>query len=169
MSSARLLEGLATARSMQGGQYVKGEGKFLVEITKLFLNDGYKGKFFIAEFSIQESTSALDPVGTTRSWTVSLDGERGRRALGDIKGLIFALTGKDPRDCGQPEDDPALHAEAAKLAMAACDEDYAKKNGVDPSLFVGVPVRLETLHKATQPKPGNPQGGTFTVHRWSPA
>lgn len=159
---------MTNARSMAGGQHLKGEGKFVVLMKKMWVNDGHKGRFFIAEFEVEESSSPSDPVGSTRSWAVPMTGERAAYSFGDIKNLIFALTGREPRDCGSPEEQPALHAEATALVTAACDPAYAKKHGIDSTELIGLSVRLETRSKATKPSPQKPQGGTFTQHLWSP-
>jgi len=155
---------MADAKPMGGGQYIKGEGKFTLTTKKLFVNNGHKGRFFIAEFEVVESTSASDPVGASRSWAVPLTGERAARSFGEIKNLVFALTGKDPRDCGDPSSDPKLHKEATELVMAACDPTFAAKNKIDPTELLGLQVGLETNAKPIKSKPGQ----NFTVHTWSP-
>lgn len=160
--------GMAEAKPMSGGQYFKGEGRFSLETKRMFVNNGHKGKFFIAEFEVKESTSPLDPVGATRSWSVPLEGERVKYSFGDIKNLIFALMGKNPSDVGAPNENPKLHQEATELVAAACDSEYAKKKGVGSEDLIGLPVDLETRFKATKPKPGQAVGGTFTIHTWSP-
>ena len=169
MSVAKYFDGAENARGMGGGQYFKGEGKFRLELKRMFVNEGHKGKFFIAEFSVLDSTSGVDPIGSTRSWAVPLTGERAQYTFGDVKKLVFALTGKEPNDHRDPEDDPKLHAEAVAIVKAAVDPDFAKKNNLDPTLLIGQQVRLETNAKPTRPKPGQTQPGTFTVHTWSPA
>ncbi|WP_146644993.1 hypothetical protein [Labilithrix luteola] len=160
---------MAKAKSQAGGQYVKGEGKFLVTIQRIFVHEGHKGRFFICEFSVDESTSPLDPAGSTRSWSAPLLGERAKYSFGDIKNLIFAVTGHHPKDVADPDLNPELHNEATRLVMAAVDPAYAKKNDLDATILIGEQVQLETNLKATRPKPGQTQGGTFTVHSWSPA
>lgn len=161
--------GMANAKSMSGGQYFKGEGKFLLRTKRMFVNDGHKGKFFIAEFEVLQSTSAQEPVGCTRSWAVPLEGERAKYSFGDVKNLVFAITGQSPKDVGDPSENPKLHQEATQLVMAACDAEYAKKNGIDPTDLIDQEVGLETFLKATKPKAGQTQGGVFTVHAWGPA
>lgn len=156
------------AKAMGGGQYIKGEGKFVLTTKRMFVNDGHKGRFFIAEFEVNESTSDKDPPGATRSWAVPLTGERAKYSFGDIKNLIFALTGYEPKDVGSPDENADLHAQATKIVMAACDPTYAKKVGIDSELLIGQRVGLETTSKQTRPKPGQAAGGTFTVHTWSP-
>jgi hypothetical protein len=167
---------MATAKQMASGQHFKGEGAFVLRTKAMKVNDGHKGRFFVAEFEILASSSAQDPVGTTRSWAVPLTGERAQYSFGDIKGLVFALCGTNPKDVPQPEVDPAAHVEATQLVMAACDAEYAATKGIDTSLLVGQTVCLTTFYKATKPKPvAQPDGtfkmvaGTFTVHQWTPA
>lgn len=160
--------GMTNAKAMGGGQYFKGAGKFKLRSKRMFTNDGHRGKFYIAEFEVLESSSAEDPVGATRSWAVPLEGERAKYSFGDIKNLIFALTGQNPKDVGDPSTNQKLHQEATQLVMAACDAEFAKKNNIDPTLLIDQEVALETFLKATKPKPGQTQGGTFTVHAWAP-
>jgi hypothetical protein len=169
MGVEQYFAGMDSAKPMGNGQYVKGEGKFVVTTKRMWVNDGHKGRFFIVEFSIDSSTSDKDPVGCTRSWAVPLTGERAKYSFGDIKNLIFALVGQNPKDVGDPSENPALHSEATQLVMAACDPAYAKKNGLDATLLIDQQVQLETNAKETRPKPGQSVGGTFTVHTWSPA
>jgi hypothetical protein len=152
-----------SAKSMGGGQYFKGEGRFLVRSKRMFVNQGHKGRFFVAEFEILASNSSVDPGGATRSWVSPLEGERAKYSFSDIKNLVFALTGKNPKDIGDPSENPKLHQEATQLVMAACDAEYAKKNNIDPTDLIGLDVKLETFSKATK------KGGTFTVHAWEPA
>jgi hypothetical protein len=154
---------MESAKGMGGGQYFKGEGRFLVKTKRLFVNQGHKGKFFVAEFEVLESTSPQDPVGCTRSWVAPLEGERAKYSFSDVKNLVFAITGQDPKGVGDPSENPKLHQEATQLVMAACDPEYAKKNKIDPTDLIDQEVGLETFAKGTK------KGGTFTVHSWSPA
>lgn len=163
MGAAQYLEGIESSKAFGSGQYIKGEGRFTVTSRRLFVSDGHKGKFVIFEFVVDSSNSETDPVGATRSWVLPLQGPRAKRTLGEFKNLIFALTGDDPKDVGGPEENPQKHNEAGQLAMAAVDEAFAKKSGIDPELLVGQQVGLETRFKPTQ------NGGTFTVHDWFPA
>ena len=91
-----------------------------------------------------------------------------KNAFSDIKSLIFAVTGYDPKKVGKPEENPQLHAQAAEITKGACDEEYAKKIGMDPGLLVGREVRLTTHLKNTKPTKERPDGGVFTVHSWAP-
>lgn len=161
--------GMSNAKAMSGGQYFKGEGKFKLRTKRFFVNDGHKGKFFIAEFEVLESSTTTDPKGATRSWAVPLEGSRAKYSFGDIKNLVFAICGQNPKDVGDPSENPKLHQEATQQVMAACDAEYAKKNNVDPTDLIDQEVSLETFLKATKPKEGQTQGGTFTVHNWGPA
>lgn len=162
----QMFAGMEKAQIFGKGQYFS-EGDFLVRTKSMKVNDGHNGLCFIAEFEVLQSTSAKDPVGATRSWVVKM-GPTNKNAFSDIKSLIFALTGKDPKQVGQPEENPALHAEAANLVKAACDPEYAKKVGIAADVFVGIEVGLHTFLKPTRPSPQKPEGGVFTVHSWTP-
>lgn len=166
-----MFAGMETAKQMATGQHFKGEGNFVLQPKLMKVNSGHKGRFFIAEFTVLESSSPLDPVGCTRSWAVPLEGERSKYSFGDIKGLIFAISGDDPKTVGAPEESPKAHQEAAQMVMAICDADYAKKHGLEEvaSLLLSNQIKLTTFFKSTRPTPQKPQGGTFTVHQWSPA
>lgn len=159
---ASYFNGMDNAKAMGGGQYFKGEGRFRVKTKRMFVNQGHKGKFYIAEFEVLESTSPSDPVGCTRSWAVPLEGERAKYSFADVKNLVFALTGQNPKDVGDPSENPKLHQEATQLVMAACDSEYAKKNKIDPLDLIDAEVGLETFSKTTR------KNQPFTVHVWSP-
>ena len=167
MDAEQAFYGMEKVQLFGSGQYFS-EGDFLVKTRNLKLNSGYKGTCFIAEFEVVESSNTADPVGSTRSWVVMM-GPKNKNAMSDIKALFFALSGTDPKKVGAPEEDPALHSQAAEMAKAACDSAYAKKVGIAAGTFEGLPVKLQAFAKATRPTPDKPQGGTFTVHSWSPA
>jgi hypothetical protein len=174
MSVASYFDGAEKAK-MNRGQYFKDEGRFLLTLKRMFFNDGHNGKFFIAEFEVNSSNQPNDafgkqpdPPGSTRSWTAPLTGERARYTQAEAKNLVFALTGRDPQDYREPAENPDLHAEATNIIKAAIDPEFAKKNNIDPTLLVGQQVQLETTKKTTRPKPGQTQGGTFTMHTWYP-
>lgn len=168
MGASDYFSGMEGAKAQAGGAYFKGEGKYELTLKRMFVNVGHKGKFFIAEFGVDSSSNDDDPIGCTRSWATPLTGERAGYSFGDIKNLIFSLLGKEPKDVGDPSDSPKLHAEATTIVKAACDPEYAKKEGLDPTLLIGRNVGLETFKKQTKPKIGQEKGGLFTVHRWSP-
>ncbi len=163
-----MFAGMDKAQMMAGGQYVKGEGKFLACSKGFKINSGYKGTFLIFEFEVLESTSPEDPAGCTRSKVIELSAKN-KYAFSDTKSIVFALMGHDPKRVGSPEENPALHAQAAEIVKAACDPGYAAKIGMDPDALVGINLRLETFRKPTRPTVERPQGGLFTVHNWLPA
>jgi hypothetical protein len=146
------------------------EGLYTVEVRSLEFRNGFKGHSFIAKFEVKESNSPETLVGVTRSWIVKLDKPSTKeRAMGDIKGLIFALCGTDPKTVKGPELDPSAHEQATKLFKCAIDETYAKANGVDPRALIGKTVKLECTGVKTKPTADKPGGGDFTRHAWSPA
>lgn len=167
MNIDQVFAGMEAAPIFGKGQYFS-EGEFTLMVKGLKVNNGYNGLCFIAEFEVLASTSEKDPVGSTRSWIVKM-GPTNKNAFSDIKALVLALTGKDPKRSGSPAENPELHAKAAKLVKAACDAEYAKTVGIAPDVFEGAEVGLRTFAKATRPTPQKPEGGTFTVHDWFPA
>lgn len=160
-------EGMERAEVFGKGQNFK-EGNFRVRTKALKVNNGQNGLCFIAEFDVIESTSAEDPVGSTRSWVVKM-GPTNKNAFSDIKSFMFALLGVDPKKAGKPEENPQLHAQAAQAVKAACDAQYAASIGVPANAFEGRDVLLQTWVKATRPKPPSTEPGKFTVHAWTPA
>lgn len=166
MGIEQYFAGMDRAPMFGTGQYFS-EGNFRVRTKSLKVNNGFKGVCFIAEFDVLDSSSAKDPTGSTRSWVVKM-GPTNKNAFSDIKSLIFAIVGVDPKKAGSPEENPELHRQAAELVKAACDADYAKQIGMAPNALEGREVLLQTFAKATRPTPEKPQGGTFTVHSWLP-
>ena len=167
MGAAQMFAGMDTAPLFGTGQYFS-EGEFVVKAKSLKVHSGYKGTVFIAEFEVVESNNTADPPGATRSWVVKM-GAQNKNAFSDIKSLMFALAlDVDPKKVPPPESDPAIHAQATEFVKIACDADYAKSKGADPTQLEGMPVRLSTFGKKTRPSPEKPQGGTFTVHAWAP-
>ena len=161
--------GMDKAPMFGSGQYFSADFKGVVKTRSMKVNNGFKGLCFIAEFEVVESNTDKDPVGSTRSYVVKM-GPENRNAFADIKALVFAVALQtDPKKAGAPEQNPALHAQAAEIVKAACEPEYAKKIGVPPDALEGLPVRLETWGKPTRPSAKNPQGGVFTVHSWYPA
>jgi hypothetical protein len=164
-----LFSGMAKSSVNDRGAFFT-EGLFTVEVKSLEFRNGFKGQSFIAKFEVKESNSAEHQVGVTRSWIVKLDKPKTKdQAMGDIKGLIFALVGVDPKSVKGPELDPGAHEQATKLFKCAIDETYAKASGVDPKALIGKRVKLECTGIKTQPTADKPQGGDFTRHAWSPA
>ena len=160
MDIDEMFKGMAAAQMNGKGNYM-GEGRYLVRTKVLKVKEGFRGKSFILEFEILETTNAAHPVGSTGSWVVKLDKPQ---AYGDIKGLIFALAmGVDPKTVRSPDQDPALHQQCATFTKAALSPEAAKALGEEPDFLIGLPLRLETVKVKTS------KGGDFTVHNWAPA
>lgn len=169
MSIADMFNGMDTAPVFGKGQWF-GEGKFLLKTKMIKGHKGHNGNSFIAEFEVLESQQQPDaegklhdPVGSTRSWVVMMN-PTNKNAFSDIKAFAFALTGKDPKTVGQPEENPQLHAQATQVVKCACDAEYAKTQGITPEMFVGRVIGLQTHMK---PKKSNPSE-MFTVHNFFP-
>lgn len=190
VSIDQMFSGMDNAPMFGAGVYFS-PGTFLLKAKSFKVNDGFKGRAFIAEFDVVESTNQKDKPGDVRSWVVMLASDKNKNAFSDIKALIFSIAlGIDPKKAGQPTDPGHLviaglfaqfpieqrtktyaeaHALATALVKAACDADYAKQIGLQPGQLEGQPVRLMTWEKPTRPTAQKPQGGVFTVHAWSPA
>lgn len=176
MSIEQLFAGFEGAEVFGKGQFFGADFEGLVRPVLIKANTaGFNGASFVVELEIVQSNgkrdasgNEIDPVGAKRSWVVMMN-PTNKNAFGDIKGFVLALLGYDPSKAGKPQDHPELHRQAGIAVKAACDEAFARSQGIDPRMFLGRLVALSTFVKATKPKvPGGP-AGQFTVHKWSPA
>lgn len=157
-----------------GGNYIKGEGVFEVEVISTTRKMGFNKTFtvrdkemFIAEFKILKVTSNDENVlkshvvGSTASWTC-LNPSEPTAGAGDVQSFCIAVTGTDPRTV--KDEDANARNQAALLALAAMGyaEAFAKI-GIPVDFFVGKRLILET--KAVKTKADK----DFTKHIWSPA
>jgi hypothetical protein len=157
-----MFRGMEKATMSQGGQYVKGEGKFLCLSKGFKVSDGHNGKFLHFEFEVLESTSPDDPVGCTRSKSIKWV-ESNKYKYSDAKAILFALLGKDPKRVPSPEADPKLHLHVTQLLGAALDPAYAAKINMSPDDLIDIPIGLTTWKKTKR------DGGPFTMHDWYPS
>jgi hypothetical protein len=163
-----LFSGMAKSTLTDKGAFFT-EGLYLCEVASLEFRNGFKGQSFIAKLKVVESNNEGHRPGVTRSWIVKLDRpDTKAQAMGDIKSLIFALCGVNPKDVKAPEVDPKAHEQATMLFKCAIDETYAKANNIDPKMFIGRQVKLECTSVKTKPTDKKPEGGDFTRHAWSP-
>lgn len=158
-------------RRSGGGNYIKGEGLFEVEMISTMRKMAWNKDFtvrdkelFIAEFKIISASSANQQVidahvpGTSASWTCKDPSAGG---ASDVQSFCIALLGVDPRTVKE-SDEKALN-QATLLALAAMGyEEALKRVGIESSWFVGKRLVLET--KVTQTK----KNTDFTKHFWSP-
>jgi hypothetical protein len=154
--------GMAKAPIFGRGNYMK-EGNFLVEITNVFVKPRFKGgNVFVAEFKILTSDNPEQKVGGSGSWVPKIETPN---TFGDIKSLIFAATGVDPKKVSN--DDEAAHADVTRMAKAACGSPTAIKEleakGVPADFMVGLQVKLECNIVKTR------ANTDFTRYTWSPA
>jgi hypothetical protein len=163
----KLFSGMQNAPMFGRGNYM-GEGLFQVKITNVFVKPRFKGgNVFICEFQILESNNEKHKVGTTGSWCPKIELPN---TFGDIKSLMFAATGTDPKTV--KAEDGALHGQASLLARAACGSESAKaelkqtfaQQGIDhDGSIIGCEVRLECTQTKTK------ENKDFTRYTWSPA
>lgn len=165
-----LFAGMEKSTTSDRSDFFKS-GLYTVTTKSFELRDGHKGLSFIARFKVLESNNPELTPGSTRSWIIKLDGTKDQkaRAMGDIKGLIFALGGQTAAAVGSPEKNPQAHADAAKAFKCAVDETYAATCRVPVDALIDLPVKLEVAEVDTKPTPTNPNGGKFSRHAWSPA
>jgi hypothetical protein len=159
----KLFEGMGKAPMFGRGNYM-AEGLYVVELTNVFVKPRFKGgNVFIAEFKILESNNDKHKVGTSGSWCPKLELPN---TFGDIKSLVFASTGTDPKSV--KAEDVEAHNDATLLARAACGSDSAKKEleakGIkgEAASIVGARVRLECIQTKTK------ENKDFTRYTWSP-
>jgi len=168
MNIEEMFKGMDTAEMNGKGNYM-AEGKYRVKTTALRTKEGFKGKSFILDFEIVTSNNDAHKPGTSGSWVVKLDKPQ---AFGDIKGLMFAISGVNPKTVRSPKQDPESHAQASELAKVALDPDYLTKKrkedpkyleGLEQTFAVGREIDLETVKIKTK------ANTDFTVHNWTPA
>lgn len=153
-------------------------GLYVCTLESIEFRNGYKGQSVIAKFKVDESNSEETSVGETRSWILKLDKPKTKdQALGDIKSLVFASLGINPREVGSPDKNPAAHKQAVDIFKANIDpavmatlKEQLTAAGKNPDVVVlkGKKVRLEATEVVTAPSPDRPAGGKFTRHTWTP-
>lgn len=156
--------------SNSGVFFTQGIFGVLLEEVEYRAN-GYKGRSVIFKFKVTDSQDSAHPVGASRVWILKpFDGtpDQKKRTMADIKKLVFALLGKTEKEIGTPEQSPKAHTQATQLFLAACEEEYATKNNVDPKFLLGRKCALEVQAVPTGGKDGK-AAGTFSRHVWGPA
>lgn len=141
-----LLKKIAEAKTNAGGNIIK-EGKYLLEIEKIILEQMNSGMCFIVEFHVLEAMKinpAVEPnaIGSKCSMVVNLDGAGKLSAPGNIKSFTLALLGFT--------EDPAKVTPTCQLAtvpeiMETVDELCAESNPGKGMLIAG-----ETFSKLTR-------------------
>lgn len=143
-----LFSGLNQAKVGNSGVYFL-PGTYVVECQKIHIvNTRAGGNLFVFESKILESSREERPVGSSCSWAVKMELDA---AEGNIKELLAALSGKNPRDEAalQGEDWEAI----GELAVS------------DEQPFEGERVHVSAVEKDKKTKPGE----TFTLCRFEPA
>lgn len=162
-----MFKGMADAPPPGSGTYINGDGDFLVEVVKAFGKEGFKGKSYIVEFKILESSNPdAAPVGATRSWTLKWDKKQNHA---DLKAFALAVT--DLESAAETKREAEITATYMVFASAgqlvAGDASLKAKQLLEAAGgfegFEGLKVRLNTEKRPTQ------AGGEFTRHRWTPA
>lgn len=135
-----LFGGIDKAKSSSGGVYLL-RGVYALECRVNKTGKSREGRpFFVAEFTILESSNPERPVGTSASFMVMLD-KNIETALGNIKGYAAAL-------CNVPED---------KVDEAGVE---ALVSAANPG--AGMKVRVECTDIKTR------KNEDFTKHTWTP-
>ncbi len=147
------------------GTYINESGTFRVMVTKAFGKSGFRGKSFIVEFKVLESSIPdLVPVGCTRSWTVKWDKVQNHA---DLKAFALAATGLSEIAASKKEADTTatymVYAAAGPIVAGDAAVKASKLLGPNASGFEALTVYLDTEKTKTL------AGGDFTRHRWSSA
>ncbi len=144
------------------GTYMS-EGRYRVETKNIFVQVGHKGKSFIAEFTVLQSSRPEDhEVGSSGSWVVKFDWSS---ALGNITKFVAALLGYDPND-KKVQNDPAIRKEVGQVVRAVCGSELAQKElgeDYEVGMLNGIQLDLECITTTTKVKKED-----FTVYNWSP-
>lgn len=140
-----------------------GIGRYLVELKELFVKKSDKDgtPVFVCRFKVLESSNESHPPGSDGSWTLS--GAALSFGQGDVKALMMAILGIDPRKVAKDDNSHALASllfrwllgsESAKAEVAALPE----KVRPEANFYLGKRLRLETRENEKK---------TFTKHFWS--
>lgn len=136
-----------------------------------WIPDGYKGTSCKFHFTVVTSSNEAEhAIGATRTWILKLDKKEQReRTMADIKALIFALLGFNPRDLKNPETNPGAHQQATMLFKALIDPSFAAANNLVEKAagMIGRECVAEIEVVATKPRDGKP-AGQFTRHVFGP-
>ena len=165
----QLFAGMAKAEINGSGTYMD-DGLYVVETKNIFVKKGTNpqkpGDSFIAEFTVIESNNPKHAVGSSGSYVLKFSNIF---AMGNIVEFVMALLGYENTKENQKNEE--IRKEVDLVTRATCGSDAAKKELGDlyeEGMLRGIRVRLECTKKPTAPKPGKPDGGVFTVHKWSP-
>lgn len=150
---------LRHAKVFSRGSYLKPDGKYLLEIQKVYtISTRSKGSAFIVDFTVLESDHDEVKEGSTKNWFQSMQDED--IAFSAIKEFLLNLYDVDMSDEEEVEE---FEEKIVKIMAEAADETWEKKPAEDHPMN-GMKICVETWEKITE-KNKKP----FTVHNWSPA
>ena len=166
-----LFSNMANAPLNAKGKYM-GEGKYRIRTKSQKVTEIYskkkncKVKTFVNVFEVVTSTNPDHAAGSEGTQFIGLDNDRG---WGDIKAFVFAtFMGLDPDRIKSPAQDAKAHAEATELAKALLSPTHAEALQFPADFGTGQFVDLECIKVKTAAKPGYPDGGEFTVYKFTP-
>ncbi len=141
------------------GQYFTGEGRYALEVLKLFYKrtvmEGQAKESIISEFKVLESSRADVEPGFTRSVVFSF---HHAGWLPRFKALVLALLGVDP-DGKLPA---AAEDTATDIYVALRDDTERQRLGLPDNFMAGRKVITETFPGLTR------KGGPCTNMKWFP-
>lgn len=162
MSKKSIFKKIAEAKAAGTGRPFN-PAKYQLAVSKLWINEGFKGSTFICELMTlaAESTGAVDrltgkdevpvPVGAIGSFAVNLDNANAKGSqFSNVKRFLLALLGED--------EDAVTNEKFMELLEQLCGEEGEKAQPLR-----GHRIDLETFKKPKQSKPEE----DFTHHRWT--
>lgn len=175
MDIDKLFSGMAKAEIFGSGKNLT-EGLYEIEVKELMVKESRNplkpGVNFICEFLIVGSNNDDHPVGCTRSWVLNMSNPF---AFGNISELVLALLGYENSPTNHKNVELREEIRVITSAVLGGSESIAEVEAIrkelgDPGygVLVGKKAKLECVNKPTKPSPKNPNGGTYTSHKWSP-
>jgi hypothetical protein len=161
-----LFAGMADAKIFGKGSYFEA-GIYKVKLKSFFVKDGFNGTSFISEFEVLESNNPAVAPGVTRSFVMLFTN---KYLLSDVSLLVMALLGFDPSK-KENQESAELRKVVASYTTAALGSEKGKAEcgaAFTEGMFIGRVLGLECTQVPTKPSAKNPNGGTFTNHKWSP-
>lgn len=170
-SASAYFDDMDTAKGSSSGTFFT-TGVYTVALKEVeWIPDGYKGTSCKFHLAVKATNNEEHPVGQTRVWILKFDKkEQKERSMADIKSLLFALLGFDPRPLKNPDSNPKLHKQASMLFKALIDPEFAEANDfvAKAKAMIGKECLLEAEVVATKGKPPENKPGQFTRHAWGP-
>jgi hypothetical protein len=149
-------DGVDNATPSQGGNYLNGGHRYLLEVGLMKLAPSQKKAGvvnFIVEFRVHESDDQQYPPGSKASWVANMTNAS---SPGNVKWLVGSCRGIGPND-------PRLK----EITKEVCSYVSSAANPLGPNAGAGRPhgamVEVNTVAEPTKTP-----GGIYTKHHWAP-